>query len=140
MQVDFYILKAEKPQARYPLVCQLLEKAYSQQHACYVHTEDEKEAHVIDDLLWTFKDNSFIPHNMIGEGPNPPPPIQIGFTDNMPNKKNILVNLAGEIPSSHQQFQHIIEIVPQDETYKQQLRTHYRFYQQQGYTIQTHEA
>lgn len=73
-RVDFYLVTETGAQAPLLLCCRLLEKAYQQQHKVYVQTPSQQEAEALDELLWTFKDECFIPHNLQGEGPKLPPP------------------------------------------------------------------
>ena len=139
-KVDFYLLSDSGSDPHYHFACRLIEKAYRRQHRVFVLASDQAMAETIDELLWTFKDDSFIPHNLLGEGPNNPPPIQIGFGDiESPPSKDILLNLSPTIPAYHNRFRRIFEIVTQDEAMKAHLREHYRYYKQADYGINTHK-
>lgn len=138
-RVDFYLLKQTDPKARYPFTCRLVEKAYHHKHKIYIHTADEKEAHLLDDLLWTFKDESFLPHNLYGEGPNPPPAIQIGFTDNPSGFNDVLINLSAEVPSFYKRFKRVIEIIPEEDNWKTKARKNFKTYRQNGAELKTHK-
>lgn len=139
IRVDFYLLNDSTEQARWLLTCRLLEKAYLRGHRAFVYCANRQEAESLDELLWTFKDNSFIPHNLQGEGPEPPPPIQIGYQDEPRGFSDILVNLAAEIPSFYSRFRRVIEIVTADETAKELSRNRYREYRAKQCELQTHE-
>lgn len=138
IRVDFYLLATNDKQSRWLLACRLLEKAYSRGHRIFVYCDTQHDAETLDELLWTFKDNSFIPHNLQGEGPEPPPPIQIGYQDEPRGFNDILVNLAAEIPPFYQRFRRIIEIVLNDETAKELSRAHYREYRAKQCELHTH--
>lgn len=135
---DFYILNVTSQEEMYLFACKLIEKAYLKGHQIFVYCENESQAHQIDELLWSFEPKSFIPHHVQGEGPNLPPPIQIGYIDHAKGFKDICINLSNQIPSFAHQFQRMIEIVPQNEEQKQIKRQHFRFYKEQGYQIQSH--
>lgn len=135
MRVDFYITD-DAPLARLQLACRILAKAYQKQHHCFVNAASQQSAAQLNDLLWTYQDTSFVPHHLAGEL-TPGAPIQIGFQQNS-SCQDILLNL-GEIPSYHTQFQRIIEIVGGSDEEKTQARQRYRFYQQQGYDLNTHQ-
>jgi DNA polymerase-3 subunit chi len=136
-RIDFYLLKDETLQATWSTACRLLEKAYHFKHSVFVLCSSKEDAEFLDELLWTFKDDSFIPHHLQGEGPEPPPPIQIGL--NEPSGFNdILLNLSPLIPSFFQRFRRIIEIVPNQESAKEISRQHYRDYKTKGCILQTH--
>jgi DNA polymerase-3 subunit chi len=119
--------------------CRLIEKAYKQKHRIYVHAEDRAMAHQLDEMLWTYREDSFLPHNLHGEGPEPPPPIQIGF-ENAPEKhRDILINLNPQIPEFHPQFARVLELIVNDAAAQEMGRERYRFYRTQGFEINTHK-
>lgn len=138
IRVDFYLLASDQTDALWLVACRLLEKAYKRNHRVYVHCANQSEAEFLDDLLWSFRDDSFIPHNLIGEGPEPPPPIQIGFAKEPRGFNDILLNLAPEIPMFHSKFKRIMELVSNQETEKEQSRIHYKEYRTKGYELHTH--
>lgn len=139
IRVDFYLLANSDKQALWLLACRLLEKAYLRGHRVFVYCNSQQEAESLDELLWTFKDNSFIPHNLQGEGPEPPPPIQIGYRDEPRGYNDVLFNLATEVPIFYPRFRRVIEIVTNDESAKEVSRAHYREYRAKHCELQTHE-
>lgn len=138
-KIDFYILPDTETQARFRFACRLLEKAYQQKHRVYIHTDNTTDANRLDEMLWTYRDDSFIPHNLIGEGPEPAPPIQIGFGAAPANHRGILLNLSNTVPDFYPQFQRILEIIPNDATAQEQGRERYRIYRTNGLNINTHK-
>jgi DNA polymerase-3 subunit chi len=139
MKIDFYILEENNQQAREFFACRLIEKAYARKHRVYVECNDKSHAEEVDDLLWCYKDESFIPHNIQNEGPIPPPPIQLGYAAEPRGFDDILINLSNKVPNFYQRFKRIIEIISNDEAIKSQGREHYKYYRQQGFSIQTHQ-
>ncbi|WP_133126764.1 DNA polymerase III subunit chi [Legionella nagasakiensis] len=140
IRIDFYLLNNKQPYANWMLACRLLEKAYLRGHRVFVFCENRQDAERLDELLWTFKDDSFIPHNLQGEGPEPPPSIQIGYelTSEPRGFNDILLNMATMIPPFFARFRRIIEIVPPDDAAKEISRNHYRAYRHQQCDIHTH--
>ena len=61
-RVDFYILAQPDERERQLLACKLAEKAWRPDHSVYIHTRDPADAEHLYDLLWTFRDGSFVPH------------------------------------------------------------------------------
>ena len=61
-RIDFYILADSAQRSRALFVCRLAEKAYRMKHPIYIHTESEQQSALMDDLLWTFSQGSFLPH------------------------------------------------------------------------------
>ena len=140
IRVDFYLVTNDQNNARWLLACRLLEKAYIKGHRVFVLCNNQNDAELLDELLWTFKEDSFIPHNLQGEGPEPPPPIQIGFEREPRGFNDILVNLANEIPNYCSKFKRIIEIVANTENDKELSRAHYRDYRSKGCELYTHQV
>ena len=137
MQADFYLLDSNENKLLF--ACRLLEKAYKLGHKVFVYCNDHKETETLDELLWTFKPESFIPHNIQGEGPEPPPTIQLGFNNEPRGFEDILLNLHVDIPAFYKKFSRIMEIVSADEECKKQSRARYKEYKKQGAIIKTHD-
>lgn len=146
-QVDFYILKQAEQQDRMFFACRLCEKAMNQGMKIYIHTDSEQVAQEMDDLLWSFKPESFIPHAILGTHEelteDEDIPVFIGFIDAAKNsfKKNadLLINLSQGIPGFHADFARIAEIVPNSEAAKSQLREHWNTYKAEGFELKPHE-
>lgn len=139
-QVDFYILAAQARDNRFGLACRLAEKAWRQGHRVLLHTANREEARHLDRLLWTYRDGSFIPHGHLGEADPALNPVLISAGDQDPAEEHdVLVNLAAEIPTFFSRFDRVAECVDHDEAARKASRQRYRYYQQHGYPLQTHE-
>jgi len=121
------------------VACRLLEKAYMKGHRVYVHCTNQQDAELLDELLWTFRDDSFIPHNLQGEGPEPPPPVQIGYDKEPRGFNDILLNLATDIPTFYTKFKRVMELVANVESEKEQSRAHYKEYRSKRCELHIHE-
>ena len=138
-RIDFYIINANNDLGKLQFVCKLLEKAYKQKHRVFVNCLDQSNTHQLDELLWTFNDISFIPHNIIGEGPEPAPPIQLGHGA-IPNQhKDMLVNLTDKLIEKPIQFRRVAEIVLNDEQAKENARERYKQYRELGCILHSHD-
>ncbi|KTD50218.1 DNA polymerase III subunit chi [Legionella quinlivanii] len=140
VRVDFYLLGSSDKQTALQFACRLLEKAYLRGHQVFVFCNDRQEAESLDELLWTFKDDSFIPHNLQGEGPEPPPVIQIGYQQEPRGFHDILLNLSDEIPAFFTKFKRVIELVVDEEQAKTLSRSHFRQYRSANCEINTHNV
>lgn len=138
IRVDFYLLSSSLPQADWLIACRLLEKAYQRNHRIFVFCNHQQDAEYLDELLWTFKDDSFIPHNLQGEGPEPPPAVQIGYGAEPRGFNDILLNMSSSIPPFFARFRRIIEIVPENDAAKEISREHYRVYRSMHFDLHTH--
>jgi DNA polymerase-3 subunit chi len=138
-KIDFYILSTDNESTRLDFVCRLIEKAYKNQHRIYIHTEERTLAHQLDELLWTYREDSFLPHNLYGEGPDPAPPIQIGFDIKPDKHRDILINLHKNIPDFFTQFSRVCEVISNHPECQAAARENYRQYRASGYEITTHK-
>ncbi len=137
--INFYILSDPNPRAHFQLACRLVEKAYKNKHRIYIHTENQTHAHMMDELLWTYRDDSFLPHNLYGEGPEPAPPIQIGYQVKPEKQRDILINLSNNIPEFFTQFARVLEVIPSAAEAQEKARENYKLYRAQGNQITTHK-
>jgi DNA polymerase III subunit chi len=140
VEVSFYILPSESTQERYLFACKLIEKAYRSGHFCYVLTDSAEQSQKIDDLLWTFRAGSFIPHQIYtGELSDIEKIILIGSLNPPENWQKILFNLSSHYPELGPQTERILEILDNSESTKETGRNRYRQYQQSGMNIITHK-
>lgn len=139
IRVDFYLLSSDQSEARWLIACRLLEKAYAKGHKVFVLCNNKHDAELLDELLWTFKEESFIPHNLQGEGPEPPPPIQVGYEGEPRGFNDILLNLSDHIPNFYSRFKRVMEIVINVESAKELSRKQYRDYRNKGCELHTHQ-
>jgi len=139
-KVSFYLLQSDSAQQRYLFACKLIEKSYRSGCFCYVLTDSAEHSRLMDDLLWTFRAGSFIPHQLYtGEMPAVENVILIG-TINPPGhwQKNI-INLSSQCPAHFQQARRILEILDDSEATKAAGRHRYRQYRQAKIDMDTHK-
>ena len=114
-RVDFYLVDTNRQDEIMNVVCKLTEKAYFRKHQVFIFCNNQQQAETVDEMLWSFRDDSFVPHNIQGEGPTPPPPIQIGYNDAPRRFNDILINLADTVPNFYQQFGRVLQVVSSEE-------------------------
>ena len=138
-RVDFYVTSNMDQDARLQLACRIAEKAYNLSHQVYIHTDDVSAASKLDELLWTFRQGSFIPHCLNNATELSDSPVVIGC-DNLPAvSPQVLINMASTVPEFFTRFGRIAEIVGGDEPTRQAARTRFKFYRERGYPLETHE-
>ena len=138
--ISFYVLPTESSQERYLFACKLIEKAYRSGSFAYVLTDSIDQSQLIDDLLWTFRAGSFIPHQQYkGEMPEVDNVVLIG-SNNPPEKwLKTVINLSSETPQDFLKADRILEILDNSEVTKTWGRSRYRQYQLAGLEITTHK-
>jgi DNA polymerase-3 subunit chi len=138
-QVDFYILTDQARDDRFGLACRLAEKAWQQGRRVLLHTGGTDEARHLDRLLWSYREQSFVPHGALGEADPALNPVLVGRPGQDPGEEHdVLINLASEVPTFFSRFDRVLECVDSDEAARQASRDRYRFYNEHGYPLQTH--
>ncbi len=137
-RADFYTLKDKHGDARYRLLQQLLSKSLGQGAAVHIHCRDAAEVSHLDDYIWGFKPESFLPHHALSEQAEQTmhSPITLGYGQQRPAQTDICINLSAEPVKD---YQRIIEIVVQEPSILEQTRAHYRHYQQAGHEMNLHK-
>ena len=69
VRADFYMIAGRPQFVAQPLllVCKLAEKAVLAGQACLIFCESAEQADFLDDLLWDFDDDAFVPHQIVGD-------------------------------------------------------------------------
>ncbi len=137
-RIDFYVLAEGGADAHERLACRLVEKAYTLGHRVFVHAASEDQARRLDDLLWTFRAGSFVPHALAGTADEGDVPVRIGHRAPEDPGAEVLVNLADTVPEGFTRFERVAEVVPPVEPQRTQARERYRFYRERGYPLHTH--
>ncbi|GGW51838.1 DNA polymerase III subunit chi [Alishewanella tabrizica] len=122
--------------AHFAFACQLCADLYRAKQRVFVYVANQQQAELIDDLLWQFDPDSFVPHNLSGEGPARGAPIEIGWQAPRQSRQ-VLINLTDNMPEFARRFASVIEFVPAEAALKAQARERYKQYRQAGITPET---
>lgn len=137
-KVDFYLIPEISLESGLGFICRLLDKAYQQKNQVYVQLENETLAKTLDDLLWTFRDDAFIPHGFVNETFKVNPPVLLSYQQQpAKNHTDILLNLTQNILPFYTQFKRVIEIVPSEG--KTIGRKKFKHYKNENYEPATHD-
>ena len=130
-RIDFYQLNPARH--RYDqVVCQLCQKAFDSQQLTLLLTRDPQQSQHLDQKLWTFRDDSFLPHDS-EESEGLVTPILIHDNPDPGSNRQLLINLSSTVPIYFAQFERVIELVTDEN--RQQAREHYSFYKERGYPL-----
>lgn len=141
-QVMFYILPDEdktdasaiNTSTAFYQACLQASYFYRQNQRVFIYTQDQKDAEQIDEMLWAFDSDSFVPHNLSGEGPKQGAAVEISHQ--VPRgRRPVLINLSNTVPDFASQFQLIVDFVPSDEALKQLARERFKACRQQGFQV-----
>lgn len=138
-RVEFHVLRPGARRSRDRLLCSLAAEAWREGHTVFLHAESPERARTLDELLWTFEDTSFVPHEL-QDGPHAAAvPVLIGWQEPPQTHAGVLINLSHPVPGYFSRFERVLEAVDEDPLVKAAARERYRFYQSRGYTLEVHD-
>ena len=130
--VTFYYRKTSQHLGKARLVCQLASTAYRNGHKVYVSVQNEDQCEMLNQMLWTFSPNSYVPHTSLTDDRDPDLekfPVVIGVSDPPDKFNDVLISLHDEVPSFVNRFQRVVEPVdahPEDEAKAKARFTQYQ--------------
>jgi DNA polymerase-3 subunit chi len=91
--------------------------AYHLEHGLkvYIEASDQSEAEEMDKRLWSFSDDSFVPHSLEGGPDQADEPALIGTQSGNPNSADLLILLHPRDPRASQNFKMAILLIPRDD-------------------------
>ena len=140
-RIDFYVLSRSGEQARHIFACRLAEKAYRLDNTVHIQARDRAAAERIDELLWTFRDGSFVPHQLARPGSNnSESPVTVGSDPADIEPRDLLINLCDDVLARADAFPRIAELVTSDDDSKHKSRRRFATYRDQGHELDTHKV
>ena len=141
MQVFFHHFEKTSGRDLLVYICRLVEKGYKQgSKPIYIHFDSENEAKEFDSLLWTFRQESFVPHTILGHPEQGETPVIIGWDTNQIETAEALINVSQDIPRVSKSTSKIHEIVGNDENKKNKAREKWKAYKANGSIIKAYKA
>lgn len=143
-KVDFYILSNEGPDEPLKVACRIADKAWRQGNRVRVQVGTADVLRRLDDMMWTFKQESFLPHEIDGQNAGDedldPAPVLLDAGAGSAVTPDVLINLTGELPDGADRVSRIAEIVPTDPDAVASGRERYRHYRERGFELDTHKV
>jgi DNA polymerase III subunit chi len=101
-QVNFYHLTRDTLDTALP---RLATRAYTQGLRTIIRAPDEARVQTIDQLLWTFESNSFLPHGTARNGFADLQPIYITADTDVPNDASLLMLVDNRLDDDIERFE-----------------------------------
>lgn len=121
-QVDFYLLSDQENEP-FNVACRLTEKAFHAGFTVFVYTTNRSEADQMNQLLWSFRADSFIPHRLVTPDTNDTPadrhdqitPVLVGYELPATCHCIVLINLTNKAITHNTTFKRICHVIPGDD-------------------------
>ena len=138
-RADFYLIAKERfREEPLLLVCELARKAYDADLWTLILARDTEQAEALDDLLWSFDPDAYVPHQIAGTDEDEDEAavlIASPGTDAPP--RALLINVRDAAPSG--EFERVLEVVPADPAARGPLRERWKHYQALGFELKKYD-
>ncbi|MFT4019989.1 MAG: DNA polymerase III subunit chi [Acinetobacter sp.] len=125
-EVSFYLFE-KSPERQAQSACRLSRKILNQAQKIWWYCTDVTQQQLLDELLWSFDHNSFIPHGIDDLK------ASVCISANLPEQGTwIIFNFDSQALNPQDTFEHIIEIVENEESAKIIGREKFKQYRQFG--------
>jgi DNA polymerase-3 subunit chi len=138
-KVDFYVLGSGAREQRWRVACRLTAKAYLSDLSVIIWSESDADAKIGDDMLWTFNDGAFVPHQISLGSTDPRTPVHVVVSLEHVGGADVLVNLADRLPSGLERFARVAEIIDADPQRRQLGRERFKAYRDLKLPLETHQ-
>ncbi|WP_045757397.1 DNA polymerase III subunit chi [Xanthomonas albilineans] len=139
MRADFYLIA--KPRfltAPLRLVCELARKANDANLWTLVLARDLAQAEELDELLWAFDDDAYIPHQIAGaDADEEEAQVLIAPPEVDAASRPLVINLR-DAPYLGT-CERVLEVVPADLSAREPLRERWKQYKTQGYAVNKYD-
>ena len=138
-RVDFYLLGVPGAGACDATACRIAEKAWGRGHRVHLHVDSPESARRLDDLLWTWRDESFVPHSVCEtNGAAGAAAVTIGWGTLPGFADDVLLNLDSGVPDGFERFARVAEVVGGGDSARAAGRERFRRYRGHGCEPLTH--
>lgn len=133
-RADFYLIaKPRFSEQPLLLVCELVRKAYAAQQPALVLTRDFAQAEALDDLLWSFDTDAYIPHQLAGDDDDEHTAVLIVPPGIDTATRALTINLREQCPQQH--GDRVLEVVAAEPAEREGSRLRWREYQRLGFEL-----
>ena len=132
-KIDFYLVRGNE----LLFACRLIALIYRKGHKVHVQTPSIEYAKALDEKLWNYPEDAFIPHSLREHQFDAP--IKICTETDSPEHKDVFVNLSRSTPKFFSRFDRVAEVVPENELERSFARKAYAYYKERGYEVSYHK-
>jgi len=137
-RADFYLI--DKPRFREDpllLVCELAKRAFAGAQPTLILARSLDQAEELDEKLWAFDENAFVPHQIAGDEDDEVTAVLIVPPDVRVADRPLVINLRDDCAPGL--FERVLEVVPADEAMRTGSRERWKTYKQAGFEVSKHD-
>jgi len=131
--ISFYHLQRQPLERALP---KLLERVVASSMKALVLADNEERVGMLNSTLWTYDQDSFLPHGSGKDGDAELQPIYLTVEEDNPNRANVLVLVDGGQHKDLAQFDRCLDMFDgNDQDAVAQARTRWKAYQDAGHEV-----
>ena len=133
-RADFYLIA--KPRFRDDpllLVCELARRAFDSGQSTLILARSFDQAEQLDEKLWEFSDDAFVPHQIAGDEDDAITPVLIATPESSVADRPLVINLRDDCAPGL--FERVLEVVPADEDQRLGSRKRWTTYKAAGFEV-----
>jgi DNA polymerase-3 subunit chi len=137
-RADFYLI--DKPRFREAplrLVCELARKAFDADQPALILVQSLGQAEALDDELWAFEPDAFVPHQIAGNEEDELTPILIVPPEVETPDRPLVINLRDGVVARI--CERVLEVVPADPAAREGSRRRWSEYKARGFALDKHD-
>lgn len=137
-RADFYLIA--KPRFRDDpllLVCELAKRAFESTQPTLILARSADQADALDEKLWEFDENAFIPHQLAGDDDDALTPVLIVAPGTQTPDRPLVINLRDECAPGL--FERVLEVIPADDAQRLGSRERWKTYKAAGFEVNKHD-
>ena len=137
-RADFYLIARPRFAAEpLRLVCELVRRAHAARQPTLILARDLEQAEALDELLWAFDEDAFIPHQIAGDDDDAVTAVLIVPPGVATPDRPLLINLRDDCVTGT--CERVLEVVATDAAAREGSRARWRGYQQRGFEVTKHD-
>lgn len=131
--ISFYHLTRKPLEVALP---ELLEKIVERDMRAIVMATTQERVRQLNDLLWTYRREGFLPHGAADDGPAEEQPIFLTMDEEIPNNASVLLLVDGADPTHCESFDRVLDLFDgNDPVALDAARNRWRRRKGDGYTV-----
>jgi len=137
-RADFYLI--DKPRFRDDpllLVCELAKRAFASEQPTLILARSQDQAEALDEKLWEFDENAFIPHQIAGDDDDAITAVLIAPPGVATADRALVINLRDDCAPGL--FERVLEVVPADDAERLGSRERWKTYKAAGFEVAKHD-
>mgnify|MGYP000314676678 CR=1 FL=1 len=139
--ISFYLVAdATTPAGVDGVLPALLQKILSAGHRVVVRCQDADRVARLNEFLWTYQPESFIPHGAENDGFKEDQPVFLTDGDDNPNGADILIRLSGSECTTFSSYARVLDLFEGSDPQKQAARKRWTELKEKGYPLEHYKC